>query len=125
MNTLSSDVENVFAVLTLWLKRGKECLADMWQRRGVPLLADSSSLLQQLIHIIWTNAESPVTWFTITVIYWNLTERTSFSFLFFFFLLNCKYLALLLPLMIAFGVLAGGGCARICACSLLPGAGTL
>lgn len=95
MNTLSSDVENVFAVLTLWLKRGKECLADIWQRRGVPLLADSSSLLQQLIHIIWTNAESPVTWFTITVIYWNLTERTSFSFLF-FFLLNCKYLALLL-----------------------------
>lgn len=58
-----------FAVLTLWLKRVKECLADIWQRRGVPLLSDSSSLLQQLIHIIWTNAESPVTWFCITVTY--------------------------------------------------------
>lgn len=38
-----------------------ECLAALWQRRGVPLLSASSNLLQQLTHIIWTNAESPVT----------------------------------------------------------------
>lgn len=49
-----------FAVLTLWLKRMKECLAEIWKRRGVRLLSDNSSLLQQLVHIIWTNAESPV-----------------------------------------------------------------
>lgn len=113
-----------FAVLTLWLKRVKECLADIWQRRGVPLLADSSSLLQQLTRIIWTNAESPVTWFSITVIYCYLTERISF-FLFFCFIVNVLLFCWRCSLMIAFGALAGGGCARICACGLQPGAGTL
>ncbi|XP_062273526.1 tRNA (32-2'-O)-methyltransferase regulator THADA [Scomber scombrus] len=49
-----------FEVLTLWLKKVKECLADIWEMTGVRLLPDNSSLQQQLIHIIWTNAESPV-----------------------------------------------------------------
>uniref|UniRef100_A0A8D3AWE0 Si:ch211-225b11.4 n=1 Tax=Scophthalmus maximus TaxID=52904 RepID=A0A8D3AWE0_SCOMX len=49
-----------FEVLTLWLKKVKECLADIWKMTGDCLLSDNSSLQQQLIHIIWTNAESPV-----------------------------------------------------------------
>ncbi|XP_045890923.1 thyroid adenoma-associated protein homolog isoform X2 [Micropterus dolomieu] len=49
-----------FEVLTLWLKKVKECLADMWKKTGARLLPDNSSLQQELIHIIWTNAESPV-----------------------------------------------------------------
>uniref|UniRef100_A0A7N8YBI2 Si:ch211-225b11.4 n=1 Tax=Mastacembelus armatus TaxID=205130 RepID=A0A7N8YBI2_9TELE len=47
-------------LLTLWLKKVKECLADIWKMSGVRLLPDNSSLQKQLIHIIWTNAESPV-----------------------------------------------------------------
>ncbi|KAM7391931.1 hypothetical protein PAMP_022578 [Pampus punctatissimus] len=49
-----------FEVLTIWLKKVKECLADIWKMTGVRFLPDNSSLQQQLIHIIWTNAESPV-----------------------------------------------------------------
>ncbi|XP_040011618.1 thyroid adenoma-associated protein homolog isoform X2 [Xiphias gladius] len=49
-----------FEVLTLWLKKVKECLADIWKMRGVRFLPDNGSLQQRLIHIIWTNAESPV-----------------------------------------------------------------
>lgn len=48
------------AVLTLWLKKVKECLAEIWQLTGDRLLSDNSSLQHRLIHIIWTNAESPV-----------------------------------------------------------------
>ncbi|XP_059193716.1 thyroid adenoma-associated protein homolog [Centropristis striata] len=49
-----------FEALTLWLKKVKECLADIWKMTGVRLLQDDSSLQQQLIHIIWTNSECPV-----------------------------------------------------------------
>ncbi|XP_044051427.1 thyroid adenoma-associated protein homolog isoform X2 [Siniperca chuatsi] len=49
-----------FEVLTLWLKKVKECLADIWKMTGVRLLPDNSNLQQELILIIWTNAESPV-----------------------------------------------------------------
>ncbi|XP_034452342.1 thyroid adenoma-associated protein homolog isoform X1 [Hippoglossus hippoglossus] len=49
-----------FEVLALWLKRVKECLAEIWRMTGVSLLPDNSSLQQQLVHTIWTNAESPV-----------------------------------------------------------------
>ncbi|XP_068560247.1 tRNA (32-2'-O)-methyltransferase regulator THADA isoform X2 [Cebidichthys violaceus] len=49
-----------FEALTLWLKKVKECLADILKMTGVRLLPDNSSLQQQLIHIIWTTAESPV-----------------------------------------------------------------
>ncbi|XP_063753076.1 tRNA (32-2'-O)-methyltransferase regulator THADA isoform X2 [Eleginops maclovinus] len=49
-----------FEALTLWLKRVKECLADIWKMTGDRLLPDNSRLQQDLIHIIWTNAESPV-----------------------------------------------------------------
>ncbi|XP_068995115.1 tRNA (32-2'-O)-methyltransferase regulator THADA [Embiotoca jacksoni] len=51
---------SAFEVLTVWLKKVKESLADLWRMTGVRLLPDDSSLQQQLIHIIWTNAESPV-----------------------------------------------------------------
>ncbi|XP_034026181.1 thyroid adenoma-associated protein homolog [Thalassophryne amazonica] len=49
-----------FEVLTLWLKKVKECLSDIWKLSGVHLLSDNGCLQRQLIHIIWTNAESPV-----------------------------------------------------------------
>ncbi|XP_013770425.1 thyroid adenoma-associated protein homolog isoform X2 [Pundamilia nyererei] len=49
-----------FEVLNLWLKKVKECLADLWKVTRVRLLPDNCTLLQQLIHLIWTNAESPV-----------------------------------------------------------------
>ncbi|KAM7018971.1 tRNA (32-2'-O)-methyltransferase regulator THADA [Tautogolabrus adspersus] len=49
-----------FEVLTLWLKKVKEFSSDIWKKTGVPLLPDDSSLQQELLHIIWTNAESPV-----------------------------------------------------------------
>uniref|UniRef100_A0A1A7X425 Uncharacterized protein n=1 Tax=Iconisemion striatum TaxID=60296 RepID=A0A1A7X425_9TELE len=49
-----------FEALTLWLKRVKECVEDLWRMTGVRLLPDDSLLLQQLHHIIWTNAENPV-----------------------------------------------------------------
>ncbi|KAM6930999.1 tRNA (32-2'-O)-methyltransferase regulator THADA [Xenentodon cancila] len=49
-----------FEVLTHWLKRAKDCLEDLRKMTGARFLPDSSSLLQQLNHIIWTNAESPV-----------------------------------------------------------------
>uniref|UniRef100_A0A3P9QEL2 Si:ch211-225b11.4 n=1 Tax=Poecilia reticulata TaxID=8081 RepID=A0A3P9QEL2_POERE len=49
-----------FEVLTMWLKRAKECVTDLWKMTGARLLPDGSRLLQRLTHIIWTNAESPV-----------------------------------------------------------------
>ncbi|XP_054630132.1 thyroid adenoma-associated protein homolog isoform X2 [Dunckerocampus dactyliophorus] len=49
-----------FEVFTLWLKKVRECVEDIWKMTGGRLLPDCSSLQQQLISIIWTNAESPV-----------------------------------------------------------------
>ncbi|XP_074526959.1 tRNA (32-2'-O)-methyltransferase regulator THADA isoform X2 [Halichoeres trimaculatus] len=49
-----------FEVLTLWLKKVKGCVTEIWKMMSARLLLDDSSLLQKLIHIIWTNAESPV-----------------------------------------------------------------
>ncbi|XP_029961478.1 thyroid adenoma-associated protein homolog [Salarias fasciatus] len=49
-----------FEALTLWMKKVKESLPDIWKMMGVRLLSDNSNLKRQLIHIIWTNAESPV-----------------------------------------------------------------
>lgn len=68
----SVQIRYVVAVLTLWLKKVKECLPDIWKRTGVPLLPDSSSLQQELIHIIWTNAESPVGHFILEIIYYSI-----------------------------------------------------
>lgn len=45
------------AVFTIWLKRFKECLREIWDVTGAPL---DSDLQQQLTQIIWSNAESPV-----------------------------------------------------------------
>lgn len=55
------------AVFTLWLKKVKESLADIWEMTGVRLLPDDGSLQQELIHIIWTNAESPVSQINFTI----------------------------------------------------------
>nr|XP_061803888.1 tRNA (32-2'-O)-methyltransferase regulator THADA-like [Nerophis lumbriciformis] len=50
-----------FEVFTLWLKKVKECVSDIWKMMGGRLLPEScSTLQQQLISIIWTSAESPV-----------------------------------------------------------------
>ncbi|XP_023821654.1 thyroid adenoma-associated protein homolog [Oryzias latipes] len=49
-----------FEVLTLWLKKVRECLTDLWKITGTRLFTDDNRLLVELIHIIWTNAESPV-----------------------------------------------------------------
>uniref|UniRef100_A0A667ZTH9 Si:ch211-225b11.4 n=1 Tax=Myripristis murdjan TaxID=586833 RepID=A0A667ZTH9_9TELE len=50
----------VFEMLTLWLKKVKESLSEIWKMTGVRLLPDNGGLQQQLIQVIWTNAESPV-----------------------------------------------------------------
>ncbi|XP_067262845.1 tRNA (32-2'-O)-methyltransferase regulator THADA isoform X2 [Chanodichthys erythropterus] len=47
----------VFQVFTIWLKRLKECLSEVWEVTGAPL---DSDLQQQLTQIIWNNAESPL-----------------------------------------------------------------
>nr|XP_057925831.1 thyroid adenoma-associated protein homolog isoform X2 [Doryrhamphus excisus] len=49
-----------FEVFTLWLKKVKACVGDIWKMTRGRLLPNCSSLQQQLISIIWTNAESPV-----------------------------------------------------------------
>ncbi|CAL8343007.1 unnamed protein product [Lota lota] len=50
----------MFEVLTLWLKKVKDSLPAIWEMTGVRLLPDWSSLQQQLLQVIWNNAESPV-----------------------------------------------------------------
>ncbi|XP_056602907.1 thyroid adenoma-associated protein homolog [Triplophysa dalaica] len=47
----------VFQVFTMWLKRVKECLREIWDITGAPL---DSDLQLQLTQIIWSNAESPL-----------------------------------------------------------------
>ncbi|XP_061672934.1 tRNA (32-2'-O)-methyltransferase regulator THADA-like isoform X2 [Syngnathoides biaculeatus] len=49
-----------FEVLTLWLKKVRECASDIWEMTGGRLLADGSNLQQRLCSVIWTGAESPV-----------------------------------------------------------------
>uniref|UniRef100_UPI0037E75B27 tRNA (32-2'-O)-methyltransferase regulator THADA n=1 Tax=Semicossyphus pulcher TaxID=241346 RepID=UPI0037E75B27 len=72
-----------FEVLTLWLKKVKECVADIWKMTGVRLLPDDSSLQQELIDIIWTNAESPVEGVSEFV-------RTAFSLLLELYEMDCE-----------------------------------
>ncbi|XP_065106767.2 tRNA (32-2'-O)-methyltransferase regulator THADA isoform X2 [Paramisgurnus dabryanus] len=47
----------VFQVFTIWLKRVKEGLSEIWEVTGAPL---NSNLQRQLTQIIWSNAESPL-----------------------------------------------------------------
>ncbi|XP_067295363.1 tRNA (32-2'-O)-methyltransferase regulator THADA isoform X1 [Pseudorasbora parva] len=47
----------VFQVFTIWLKRLKDCLNEVWEVTGAPL---DSDLQQHLTQIIWSNAESPL-----------------------------------------------------------------
>ncbi|KAJ8263675.1 hypothetical protein COCON_G00161320 [Conger conger] len=57
----------VFQVLTLWLKSLKDCLEEVWEVCGSPLLREESGLpreesglLQKLTQVIWNSAESPL-----------------------------------------------------------------
>lgn len=50
-------IQMCFLVFTIWLKRLKECLNEVWEVTGAPL---DSDLQQHLTQIIWSNAESPV-----------------------------------------------------------------
>ncbi|XP_056313525.1 thyroid adenoma-associated protein homolog [Danio aesculapii] len=47
----------VFQVFTIWLKRLKECLSEVWEVIGAPLDLD---LQHHLMQIIWRNSESPL-----------------------------------------------------------------
>ncbi|KAJ8379392.1 hypothetical protein SKAU_G00001700 [Synaphobranchus kaupii] len=50
----------VFQVFTLWLKCLKDCLEEVWEVRGAPLLLEDCRLQQRLTQVIWNNAESPL-----------------------------------------------------------------
>ncbi|KAJ8415281.1 hypothetical protein AAFF_G00422610, partial [Aldrovandia affinis] len=50
----------VLQVFTLWLKCLKDCLGEVWEARGAPLLREDSTLQQRLTQVIWNNAESPL-----------------------------------------------------------------
>ncbi|XP_072521074.1 tRNA (32-2'-O)-methyltransferase regulator THADA [Salminus brasiliensis] len=51
---------HVFQVFTMWLKSVKECLPEIWEVNGAPLLGERSTLRHTLTQIIWNNAESPL-----------------------------------------------------------------
>lgn len=72
MIILLVDISYVVAVLTLWLKKVKVCLADIWKMTSKRLLPDNSNLQEQLIHIVWTNAESPVS--QLTLLYYHTSK---------------------------------------------------
>ncbi len=46
---------------------------------GVRLLPDNSSLQQELIHIIWTNAESPVSEINIIILLQSKNLKKTFK----------------------------------------------
>ncbi|KAI1900978.1 hypothetical protein AGOR_G00055400 [Albula goreensis] len=50
----------VFQVFTLWLKCLKDCLIEVWESQGAPLLQEDSTLQKRLMQVIWNNAESPL-----------------------------------------------------------------
>ncbi|XP_035236256.1 LOW QUALITY PROTEIN: thyroid adenoma-associated protein homolog [Anguilla anguilla] len=50
----------VFQVFTLWLRCLKDCLEEVWEVRGAPLLQEDHGLRRQLTRVIWNNAESPL-----------------------------------------------------------------
>ncbi|KAJ0041712.1 hypothetical protein NL108_007923, partial [Boleophthalmus pectinirostris] len=72
-----------FEVLTLWLKKVKENLAEIRAITGDRLLSDSSSLKQQLVHIILSNADSPVDGV-------SESARSAFSLLLDLYQLDCE-----------------------------------
>ncbi|XP_008115552.1 tRNA (32-2'-O)-methyltransferase regulator THADA isoform X2 [Anolis carolinensis] len=49
-----------FQVFSLWLQSFRESLDEIWKAKGDRVLADTSSLLQRLVQLLWNNAESPV-----------------------------------------------------------------
>lgn len=60
-NVYGSHVHFLIAVFVLWLKSVKECLRELCEISGAPLLGEGSNLRGKLLQIIWDNAESPVT----------------------------------------------------------------
>ncbi|TRY71307.1 hypothetical protein DNTS_002247 [Danionella cerebrum] len=47
----------IFQVFSIWMKRLKECLGELWEVTSAPLNAD---LRVDLVEIIWSRAESPL-----------------------------------------------------------------
>ncbi|XP_056135401.1 thyroid adenoma-associated protein homolog [Lampris incognitus] len=72
-----------FEVLTLWLKKVKASLTDIWKMRDVRLLPDDCNLQQELIQVIWNNTESPIEGVSQFV-------RSSFSLLLELYEADCK-----------------------------------
>ncbi|XP_077776975.1 tRNA (32-2'-O)-methyltransferase regulator THADA-like isoform X3 [Podarcis muralis] len=49
-----------FQVFSLWLRRVRESLEEIWERKRSRVLADQSTPLERLTQFLWNNAESPV-----------------------------------------------------------------
>ncbi|XP_039416982.1 thyroid adenoma-associated protein homolog isoform X1 [Corvus cornix cornix] len=49
-----------FQACALWLQRLREGLAALWHQTGTRILAQDSELLQEVTHLLWNNAETPV-----------------------------------------------------------------
>ncbi|XP_060125391.1 tRNA (32-2'-O)-methyltransferase regulator THADA-like isoform X3 [Zootoca vivipara] len=49
-----------FQVFSLWLRRVRESLEEIWEGQRSRVLADQSRLLERLTQFLWNNAESPV-----------------------------------------------------------------
>ncbi|KAL7836832.1 hypothetical protein AOLI_G00281160 [Acnodon oligacanthus] len=75
---------HVFQVFIMWLKSVKECLPEIWEVTGAPLLGEGSSLQHTLTQIIWNNAESPVEGVSESV-------RTAFCLFLEVYDLDCKH----------------------------------
>ncbi|KAI4884419.1 hypothetical protein NFI96_026372 [Prochilodus magdalenae] len=75
---------HVFQVFIMWLKSVKECLLEIWEVTGAPLLGEGSSLRHTLTQIIWNNAESPVEGVSESV-------RTAFSLFLEIYDLDCQH----------------------------------
>ncbi|KAJ7309651.1 hypothetical protein JRQ81_007708 [Phrynocephalus forsythii] len=73
-----------FQVLSLWLERVRESLEEIWKIKKNRVLADNSSLLQGLSHILWNHAESPVEGVSDFI-------RSSFEFFMEIYSLECRH----------------------------------
>ncbi|XP_053225019.1 uncharacterized protein LOC128403894 isoform X5 [Podarcis raffonei] len=49
-----------FQVFSLWLRRVRESLEEIWEGKRSRVLADQSRLLERLTQFLWNNAKSPV-----------------------------------------------------------------
>ncbi|XP_061322023.1 tRNA (32-2'-O)-methyltransferase regulator THADA-like isoform X1 [Pezoporus flaviventris] len=49
-----------FQACALWLQRLRDTLPALWSLKGTRILAQDTELLQQLLQLVWDNAETPV-----------------------------------------------------------------